>query len=133
MTTTWRSKIPTVAKRSHKDLSALVRTAALKIEQQAKIAAPVDTGFLRNSIYTVTNRESGRPAADAAAQSIRKGASLGPEPTADDDLTAIVAVGAEYGIYVELGTVRAPAQPYLLPAARKVLGDLGSDLKEVIG
>lgn len=133
MTTTWRSKIPTIAKRSHKELSEMVRTAALKIEQQAKIAAPVDTGFLRNSIYTVTNRESGRPAADASTQSIHKGANLGPEPTAGDDLTAIVAVGAEYGVYVELGTTRSPAQPYLLPAARKVLGDLGGDLKEVVG
>lgn len=129
----WRSKIPAVAKRSHKDLSAMVRTAALKIEQQAKLAAPVDTGLLRNSIYTVTYGQSGRPQADAAAQAVRKGSNLGPEPAADNDLTAIVAVGAEYGIYVELGTVRSPAQPYLLPAARKVLGDLGGELKEVIG
>lgn len=34
-----------------------------------------------------------------------------------DDLTAIVAVGAEYGIYVEMGTSRQAAQPYLGPAA----------------
>lgn len=33
----------------------------------------------------------------------------------------IVGVGAEYGAYVEFGTSRMRAQPYLFPAARKVM------------
>lgn len=44
----------------------LVRVTAFKVEAAAKRRAPVDTGFLRNSIYTVTNLESG------AAGSIEK-------------------------------------------------------------
>ena len=44
----------------------LVRVTAFKVEAGAKRRAPVDTGFLRNSIYTVTNVDSG------AAGSIEK-------------------------------------------------------------
>jgi hypothetical protein len=33
----------------------------------------------------------------------------------------IVVVGAEYGVYVELGTSNMAAQPYLFPAAKEVM------------
>lgn len=33
----------------------------------------------------------------------------------------IVGVGADYGAYVEFGTSRMRAQPYLFPAARRVM------------
>ncbi|GIK73808.1 MAG: hypothetical protein BroJett021_27960 [Chloroflexota bacterium] len=62
--------------------------AAFLVERAAKVKAPVDTGFLRNSIQTVsvTDRE------------------------------AVVAVGAEYGIYQEMGTRFMRAQPFMRPA-----------------
>lgn len=41
--------------------------------------------------------------------------------TMDGDGRWIVGVGAEYGAYVELGTSRMAAQPYLFPAARAAL------------
>lgn len=62
--------------------------AAFSIEGQAKIHAPVDTGFLRSSILA---QHAG-------------------------ELAYRVSVYAEYGAYVELGTSRAAAQPYLAPA-----------------
>jgi len=37
------------------------------------------------------------------------------------DARYVVAVGAEYGAYVEFGTSRMEAQPYLFPAARTVM------------
>lgn len=101
---TWQSNIPKIKQGSRAELSKLIRTATLKIEAEAKVAAPVDTGFLQNSI-----------------------ASNFP-----DELTGVVSVGAEYGIYVEMGTVHAPAQPFLLPAAERAMKELGGELKQVI-
>lgn len=37
------------------------------------------------------------------------------------DAAYVVAVGAEYGAYVEFGTSKMEAQPYLFPAARTVI------------
>lgn len=69
-----------------------VRKAALDIEGHAKASAPVDTGNLRASV--------------AARQVV--------------PFLWEVAVGAEYGLYVEMGTLRTPAKPFLIPAAEAV-------------
>lgn len=65
----------------------LVRSTALFVEADAKRRAPVRTGALRRSIQSVIR---------AAA--------------------AVVRVGVDYGVYVEYGTHRMPARPYLRPA-----------------
>lgn len=70
----------------------IVAKAALDIEAGAKVRAPVDTGFLRGSI-------TGRRISDEHWQ---------------------VTVGADYGIYVEMGTRHMAAQPYLRPAVDAV-------------
>lgn len=67
--------------------TAVARTA-LRIQDDAKRAAPVDTGRLRNSIATEV-----------------------------DGLNARVGTNTEYAPYVEFGTRFQPAQPYLFPAA----------------
>ena len=101
---TWKSSIPKITARTHAELKRLVRRATLSIEAQAKINAPVDTGFLRSSIAS----------------------------SFSDEQTGVVSVGAEYGIYVEMGTVHAPAQPFLLPAAERVMKEFGGELKKMI-
>jgi HK97 gp10 family phage protein len=68
---------------------AVVRKTALDIEADAKGRAPVDTGALRNSIQT----------------------------TMAGDMSAVVAPGVDYAIFVEFGTARMAARPYLIPAA----------------
>ena len=108
--------LPEVQAALHEAASKVVRKAAFDLEFLAKQKAPVDTGYLRNSIYTVTNDSSdyGQHVSGAA----KPGQTLLPEvdkPT--DDLTAYVAVGANYGAFVEYGTSRMNAQPYLTPAA----------------
>ena len=91
-----------------------VRRTAFKVEEYAKVGAPVDTGFLRNSIYTVTHDSSGYTRASNDAHAQNADAVMLPEVEAPSDaLTAIVAVGAEYGAHVNYGTARAAAQPYL--------------------
>lgn len=70
------------------------------IEAAAQTSAPVDTGHLKNSI-----------AADP------------------DGLTVTVTAGAGYADYVERGTSRMAAQPYLRPA----FDALSPDLIDAIG
>ena len=131
--TTWRSKIPQTVKRTHEELSKLVRTSALRVEAGAKLGAVVDTGFMRASIYTVTHNESNYAESSADAQGKNpKGVILASASAPDDDLTAVVAVGAEYGIFVELGTTRMRAQPFLLPALEEVARSIGGEVQKVI-
>lgn len=71
-----------------------VQKGALLVGGAAKMLAPVDTGALRGSIVTMT---------EASA----------------NGATATVGTDLEYAPYVELGTSRAKAQPYLHPGFRK--------------
>jgi HK97 gp10 family phage protein len=92
-------------------VNKLVRATAFKVEAGAKRGAPVDTGFLRNSIYVRTEDSS-----DARGQ----GGELFPELPAAEHNAAYIAVGATYGIYLEYGTSRHAAHPYLTPAVEQI-------------
>ena len=71
--------------------SQAVAKAAFDTQARARARAPVDTGNLRNSITVDVQGTE---------------ASVGPE--------------ADYGIYLEYGTSRMAAQPYMNPAADEV-------------
>lgn len=75
--------------------NAAIQRAMIKIgltaEGNAKRLCPVDTGRLRNSI---TN-------------------------TVEDETTVAIGTNVTYAPYVELGTSKAKAQPFLRPAARR--------------
>ncbi len=73
-------------------LPAAVQSGAFLIENDAKINCPVRTGTLRRSIHTDV------------------------EHVDQDRVTARVSPGVDYGVYVELGTRRQHAHPYLRPA-----------------
>ena len=71
----------------------VVKKASFDVEGQAKNRVPVDTGALKNSISTEFH---------------------------DGGLTGIIAPHTEYALFVELGTQRQSAQPYMFPAADAV-------------
>ena len=79
-----------------------IAKVCIDTESKAKNLAPVDTGYLKNSIQMDLSRLS--------------------------ELVGEVAVGAEYAVYVEFGTSRMVAQPYMTPAAE----DVGASLVEVV-
>lgn len=81
------------AGRVGKDMANVIRKGAADIQRDAKILAPVDTGNLRNSISTTITGDG------------RTGS-----------MTAEIGPTASYGIYLELGTSRMAAQPFLFPA-----------------
>ena len=84
-----------MSRHTQKQAEKMVRSATLAVEQQAKQLAPVDTRALRGSI---THRVSG--------------------------LQGEVGTSIEYGPYVEYGTYRMAAQPYLRPALDSVAKQL---------
>ena len=65
----------------------------LEVEQRAKKRAPYRTGALSNSIIT----------------------------TREDKNTVRITPGVNYAIYVELGTKRMGARPYLFPSLEEVV------------
>ena len=71
-----------------------VRLVGSKIERDAKIAAPVDTGYLRSSISTTVTGNA-------------------------NTSQAVVSAGANYASYVEFGTSRMSPQPYMIPAFQR--------------
>lgn len=104
------------------ELSKAVRGTAFFIEGEAKQNAPVDTGALKNSIYSVTSLGNNFEGAWNAAKEAFNTQNKGEAPVAQlvarpGPLEAFVVVGVNYGRYVEYGTSRMPAQPFMQPAA----------------
>lgn len=92
-------------------LAQIIKKTALDLQAQAASRAPVDTGFLRNSIYASTADGSGYHGGSNMLPEV-------PRPTSTTE--AYVAVGANYGVYVEYGTRFMPAKPYFNPAVAAV-------------
>ena len=122
--------LPLVPERVQEAAVEAVKKAAFDIQAIAALNAPVDTGFLKSSIYVVTHGEStyGQGALDPP-----RGAELLDEIDRPSSSTvAYVAVGANYGIYQEFGTAYQPAQPYLGPAAEVVKPELETIVKAMM-
>ena len=94
----WTVELAQEPVRVQLEASQVVRAAAFLCQRVAAQRVPVDTGFLRSSI-TVGRADGG---------SLRPG-----------DLSAQVGPEAKYGGYVEYGTSRAGAQPYMTPASEQ--------------
>ena len=80
-----------------------VRKAGYDVQAKAKRRAPVDTGILQNSITV----------GPAGAMAVEVG------PT------------AHYGYWVEMGTRRMAARPYLMPSFDEVVPELDKALEEI--
>ena len=83
------NQFPSIAAAFSGAVADAVDTVAFQIEADAKDLVPVDTGHLKGSIQA--------------------------QPS-NDGLSAAVNVFATYAAYVEFGTSRMRAQPYLVPA-----------------
>ncbi|XJS09848.1 HK97 gp10 family phage protein [Aerococcaceae bacterium WGS1372] len=79
--------------------------SSLRVERQAKILAPYDTGWLEASIYSY--RESFK--------------------------RYLVVSPVHYSIYLELGTRKTSAQPYMYPALESEAPKLFKNLQKMFG
>ena len=81
-----------------------LEAVGLQAEGYAKLKCPVDTGNLRNSI---THAQEGND-------------------------TEIIGTNVEYAPYVELGTQRTKAQPFLKPAAADHTAEYKAIIEDVL-
>ena len=81
-----------------------IEKAALTLEKNAKQNCPVDTGKLRASITTEVG-----------------------------NLEAEVGTNVEYALYVEFGTSKQSAQPFMRPALDKAITQLNRDMAKTLG
>jgi len=90
--------------------NALVGLANIAVTQAKSIVA-VDTGRLRNSITWKMKEQQGRTSTNDESDTITA-------PT--DNLQVAFGTNVEYAPYVEYGTERMAAQPFIAPAKVKV-------------
>jgi len=120
---------PIIAEGLHDACKGAVAKTAQFITDTYVATAPVDTGFMVSSAYTVTSENS-----TYGATSAPPGDSyLLPEVDAPpDDFTAYAAVGANYAIYVEMGTYKMAAQPAFIPAVDAAADELTANMSAAI-
>lgn len=108
----WSAELAMSAAMAPAQASQVIRAAGFQTEAVAKNRVPVDTGNLKLSIST--GHPSGRD-------------------TAPGDLEVQVGPTAEYGAFVEYGTTRMAAQPYMTPAAEMVTQALERKFSTQVG
>ena len=87
------------------DVRRVVHVNGAEMQAKAQQKAPVDTGYLKRSI--------------------------GLEFT-DGGMSAEVEPKADYGAYVELGTRKMEAQPYLKPAFEEQSKEFRKDMQKLV-
>ena len=132
---TWKldtKKLDAIVANCDMKTEQILRRLAFEIEGIAKQLAPYDTTALRNSIYTVTEKEDNYQQASADAISKRPGIETEAHPKPGKG-EARVGPCVEYAAYQEFGTSKMSAQPYMTPAVEKVRGKFedGSTYKEL--
>lgn len=119
---------PQVMAALDKAAALAVKRAAFNVQHEAARGNgwKDPTGHLDSSIYVVTHDSSGY------GKNVVGEGELLPEvqpPTSSTE--ALVAVGASYGIYQELGTSHIPPHPYLVPALEAVKPSFDADMSNL--
>lgn len=97
-------KLATYSQRTQDRISEIIDVMAFKIQREAMIRAPVDTGFLRASIIV----------------------------DQQDRFYNEVVATADYAAFVEFGTVRTPAQPFMVPAAQMHAAEFRDEIQKAM-
>lgn len=128
-----------VKKATDEAIERALEAVGLQAEGYAKMLCPVDTGLLRNSIthavsghgvssssyhasYGSNKHKSGKnkgkrySATAKNAGSVGVGRYSGGTVGAEGDIAVYIGTNVEYAPYVEMGTQRMKAQPFIKPA-----------------
>lgn len=112
-------------------VSLAVRKSAFDVQARAQSAIPVDTGAAKASIFVVVGDDNGYAQAIDDAETAHQTAHKSKHPSGADaepldffpeiagpvaPMQAYVAVAVMYGWFLENGTTRTAARPFLAPA-----------------
>ena len=97
-----------------------------ELEAEAKKRAPRLTSAMANSIYTVTKEQDGYTNASGAAKQANPKVETNRIPKPTENVIANVGPCVNYAEYVEFGTSKQAAQPFLTPAAETMVDKLNS-------
>lgn len=98
------SRLAEVADSIERGVGDALREVAELIVSEAQSNAPVDTGFLRDSIHVAE----------------------------ESDTSVSVVADAEYAAYVEYGTSRMAAQPFFEPAVENARAEIEQRLRDIL-
>jgi HK97 gp10 family phage protein len=93
------------------------RMLGFELQAEAQKRAPRDTSAMSNSIYTVTKKYDGYSSASGAAKQMNPKAETQAHPKPSGNVLANVGPCVNYAEFVEFGTSKMAAQPFLTPAA----------------
>jgi HK97 gp10 family phage protein len=102
------NNVPRIMRTVEANTRRAVQRAANNILTRSQATVPVDSGTLKASGET-TSATGGA-----------------------GNYTAEVSYNTNYAVYVELGTSKMGAQPYLVPAAHQALPQLQNDIRVVL-
>lgn len=123
--------LPAVLEALHAGAIVGNRNAAKKVAQKATDHCPVDTGFLRATVYRSAQDATNYPQAVSQAEARGTGRAVLPEvDRPEDELTSIVAYAASYAIFLHDGTRHIAARPWLADAAHSV--DVGEEMAKAL-
>ncbi|MCH9836653.1 HK97 gp10 family phage protein [bacterium] len=106
----------------------IVKNNAKAFAAKAEAAARLATQRAANQIYT---RSQNTVPVDTGT--LKASAKVDPAKGAAGEYTAQVHYETLYALYVEMGTSKMSAQPYLVPAAKFTEQTFKADLRRVMG
>lgn len=103
----WQKSEEGWSKKVTQNIVAEIEKTAFRIERDAKLTVPVDSGDLRKSINTDVKTKS-------------------------TGVTAEIGTDIEYSEFVEFGTINQRAQPYLIPSFDKNVANLENAINNIL-
>ena len=122
-----------VLKAKDEAVARILEIIGLKAEGYAKLKAPTDTGLLKNSIThavggqsTAISKYHGERESKYGKKGIPFGSYSGGSVGDSSEKAVYIGSNVEYAPYVEYGTQRSRAQPFLKPAVSEHIGEYKS-------
>lgn len=126
------SRLDRILRNLEGNIEEALSAVGFSVEGKAKNNAPVDTGALRNSIYTRAYSRDGESMARAMVRAANPQAEITPLPAPESRNVVHVGPSVNYALYVEFGTNRMGARPFLSQAVRDVTDEMAAAMGDAV-